>query len=104
MGVHLTLLGHAATSAVCRVGFPLDEPIDPQATPRHPKMAADFRRMDAAWKGPAVRARHTVGAARLNAAIEPVLQDIRAIERRGVGGFDPDPSPYTSPYGRGRNA
>jgi hypothetical protein len=48
MSVHLTLLCHAATGAVRRVGFPRNEPIDPQARAKASEVAVDFRRSDGA--------------------------------------------------------
>jgi broad specificity phosphatase PhoE len=76
MSVILTLICHASTLAVRNAAFPMDEPLDPQGHAKASALAADMRRVDAAWTSPALRARQTADALGLDATIEPALRDI----------------------------
>jgi broad specificity phosphatase PhoE len=76
MSAMLTLICHASTHAVRNAAFPMDEPLDPQGHAKASALAADMRRVDVAWTGPALRARQTANALGLNATIDPNLRDI----------------------------
>jgi broad specificity phosphatase PhoE len=72
----LTLVCHAATSAVRRACFPLDEPIEARGQALAGEMAPLLGRVDVAWTSPALRARQTAVALGLAAVPDPVLADI----------------------------
>jgi broad specificity phosphatase PhoE len=76
MSVILTLICHAATHAVRDAAFPADEPLDPQGLAKATALAADIRRVDAVWTGPALRARQTAAALGLKATVDPALSDL----------------------------
>jgi broad specificity phosphatase PhoE len=72
----LTLICHASTCAVRAAAFPMDEPLDLQGHAKATALAADIRRVGAAWTSPALRARQTAAALELNATIDLTLRDI----------------------------
>jgi broad specificity phosphatase PhoE len=76
MSVRLTLICHASTSAVREIAFPADEPIDSQGQAKALALAGTLRRIDAAWTSPALRARQTAAALRLEALVNPALKDV----------------------------
>jgi broad specificity phosphatase PhoE len=76
MGVRLTLICHASTSAVREVAFPADEPLDPQGHAKASALAGVLRRVDAAWTSPALRATQTATTLQLEAKVNPALRDI----------------------------
>jgi broad specificity phosphatase PhoE len=76
MTVRLTLICHASTNAVREVAFPADEPIDPQGQAKAAQLAGALRRVDATWTSPALRARQTAAALRLEAMVDPALKDV----------------------------
>jgi broad specificity phosphatase PhoE len=76
MSVRLTLICHAATSAVREAAFPDDEPIDPQGHAKAATLAAALRRVDAASTSPALRAKQTAAALELEATVDPALRDV----------------------------
>jgi broad specificity phosphatase PhoE len=76
MSVILTLISHAPTRAVRDVAFPSDEPLDALGRAKAGALAADIRRVDAAWTSPASRARQTATALKLDATVDPALRDI----------------------------
>ena len=76
MSVRLTLICHASTSAVREVAFPADEPIDPQGQAKAAALATALRRVDTASTSPALRARQTAAALRLEAIVDPALRDV----------------------------
>lgn len=72
----LTLICHASTLALKRNAFPLDEPIEAAATAEAAAVAATLRRVDHARASPALRARQTAEAMRIEAAPDPGLRDL----------------------------
>jgi broad specificity phosphatase PhoE len=76
VSVRLTLICHASTNAVREIAFPADEPLDLQGKAKASALAEELRRGDAAWTSPALRARQTATALRLEAKVNPVLRDI----------------------------
>jgi broad specificity phosphatase PhoE len=76
MGLRLTLICHASTSAVRRAAFPADEPIDAQGEANALALAGQLGRVDAAWTSPALRARQTAVALQLAVAVDPRLRDL----------------------------
>jgi broad specificity phosphatase PhoE len=71
----LTLVRHAPSAATRRSAFPVDEPPDPRGLDEARALAPRVGRFDAAWSGPAVRARQTAEALGLNAAVAPELDE-----------------------------
>jgi broad specificity phosphatase PhoE len=76
MSVLLTLICHASTRAVRGAAFPVDEPLDPPGLAKAAALAAEIRRVDAAWTSPALRARQTAEALKLTAVADPALRDL----------------------------
>jgi broad specificity phosphatase PhoE len=76
MSVRLTLVCHAATSAVRAAAFPLDEPLEPQGEAKAMALAPAIRGVDTALTSPALRARQTASALGLGATVDPALRDI----------------------------
>ncbi len=80
MSTRLTLVCHAATSAIRQAAFPLDEPAEPrglaEAARLAPVLAAELGHLDIAWTSPALRARQTAAALRLDADLDERLRDI----------------------------
>jgi broad specificity phosphatase PhoE len=76
MNGRLTMVCHAATSAVRAAHFPLDEALDPRAYTMACEMASQLGRVDVAWTSPALRARQTAAALHLDAEVDPSLGDI----------------------------
>jgi broad specificity phosphatase PhoE len=76
MNVRLTLVCHASTRTVRAAAFPLDEPLDPQGQAEASALACELRSADVAWTSPALRARQTAAALRLDAEVDHVLRDI----------------------------
>lgn len=58
----LTLIRHAPCDATRRSAFPRDEPIDARGLEEARRLAPSVGRFDAAWSGPAERARQTAEA------------------------------------------
>ena len=58
----LTLIRHAPSDATRRSAFPLDEPLDARALDEARALRPRLDRADAAWAGPAARARQTAEA------------------------------------------
>jgi broad specificity phosphatase PhoE len=76
MIVRLTMVCHGVTKAIRDVAFPMDEPLDPSGEARARALASSFRRVDAAWTSPALRAQQTAAALGLDAVADPALRDI----------------------------
>jgi broad specificity phosphatase PhoE len=76
MSARLTLICHASTSAVRNAAFPLDEPLDAQGHEKATALAFNPGSADVAWTSPALRARQTAAALRLDAMPDPVLRDV----------------------------
>jgi broad specificity phosphatase PhoE len=74
--VTLSLICHAPTRAIRDAAFPADEPLDPQGAAMAAAAADTIRRVDEAWTSPALRARQTADALRLDARIDPLLRDL----------------------------
>lgn len=70
----LLLIRHASTDAVRRAAFPLDEPLDAAGRASALELAGRLGRGDALC-GPARRARETAGAAGLDPALDPALDE-----------------------------
>jgi broad specificity phosphatase PhoE len=71
----LTLIRHAPSAATRRSAFPDDEPPDPRGLDEARALAARLGRFDAAWSGPAMRARDTAEALGLQARLAPELDE-----------------------------
>jgi broad specificity phosphatase PhoE len=71
----LTLVRHAPSAATRRSAFPVDEPPDPRGLDEARALAPRMGRFDAAWSGPAARARQTAEALGLDAAVAPELDE-----------------------------
>jgi broad specificity phosphatase PhoE len=71
----LTLVRHAPSPATRRSAFPVDEPPDPRGLDEARALAPRMGRFDAAWSGPAARARQTAEALGLDATIAPELDE-----------------------------
>lgn len=71
----LTLICHAATSAVRSAAFPLDEPIERLGASKARVLAGLLRKPDRAFASPAARAAQTAEALGLNAAPDAALRD-----------------------------
>ena len=71
----LTLIRHAPSEATRRSAFPLDEPLDARALEEARALAPHLNRSDAAWTGPAARARQTAEALGLAATVAPELDE-----------------------------
>jgi broad specificity phosphatase PhoE len=76
MSVLLTVICNASTEAVRKEEFPTDEPLDAQGHAKAAAFAAKIRRVDAAWTSPALRARRTTMALKVNATVDHQLRDI----------------------------
>jgi broad specificity phosphatase PhoE len=76
VSVILTLIAHAATSAVRQDAFALDEPLDAAGHAKAAAMRRVVRRVDRAWTSPALRARQTAAAMGLEATIDPALREV----------------------------
>jgi broad specificity phosphatase PhoE len=76
MGVILTLICHAPTSATRAAAFPADEPIDPQGRAKALALAGKLRRFDSARTSPMQRAVQTAAALGLEATVDPALRDL----------------------------
>jgi broad specificity phosphatase PhoE len=74
--ITLSLICHAPTVAVRNAAFPSDEPLDLQGGAMAAAAADTVRRVDEAWTSPALRARQTADAMRLEARIDPLLRDL----------------------------
>jgi len=70
----MTLICHAATSAVRAADFPNDEVLDVAGLRAAGALAADIGRVDRAWVSPAVRAQQTAQALGLAAVTETALR------------------------------
>jgi broad specificity phosphatase PhoE len=71
----LTLIRHAPSEATRRSAFPLDEPLDARALDEARALRPRLDRADAAWTGPAARARQTAEALGLDATVAPELDE-----------------------------
>ena len=71
----LTLIRHAPSAATRRSAFPLDEPPDARGLDEARGLASRLGRFDAAWSGPALRARQTAEALRLDPTVAPELDE-----------------------------
>jgi broad specificity phosphatase PhoE len=76
MSARLTLVCHASTRAVREAAFPLDEPLDSRGLAQASVLAGSLGGTDAVWTSPAIRAKQTAAALRLDAAVETALADI----------------------------
>jgi broad specificity phosphatase PhoE len=76
VSVRLTLICHAATTAVHGAAFPLDEPIDAPRRAQIRAPAYDLAPGAEVFTSPALRARQTAAALGLSATVAPVLRDI----------------------------
>jgi broad specificity phosphatase PhoE len=70
----VTLICHAATSAVRAADFPMDEPLDPAGRQAAAALAPSLGRPDRAWTSPALRSRQTAQALNLDAVAETALR------------------------------
>ena len=71
----LTLIRHAPSDATRRSAFPVDEPPDARGLDEAAALAPRLGRFDAAWSGPALRARQTAEALGLTAMVAPELDE-----------------------------
>jgi broad specificity phosphatase PhoE len=71
----LTLIRHAPSAATRRSAFPVDEPPDARGLDEARGLAARLGRFDAAWSGPALRARQTAEALGLDPTVAPELDE-----------------------------
>ena len=71
----LTLIRHAPSAATRRSAFPLDEPPDARGLDEARGLASRLGRFDAAWSGPALRARQTAEALGLDPTVAPELDE-----------------------------
>jgi broad specificity phosphatase PhoE len=71
----LTLIRHAPSDATRRSAFPVDEPLDARGLDEAAALAPRLGRFDAAWSGPALRARQTAEALGLTATVAPELDE-----------------------------
>ena len=71
----LTLIRHAPSDATRRSAFPLDEPLDARGLEQARALAPRLDRVDAAWAGPALRARQTAEALGLDPTVAPELDE-----------------------------
>lgn len=76
MSGRLTMVCHAATSAVRAAHFPLDEALDSRAHTMACEMASQLGRVDVAWTSPALRARQTAAGLQLDAEVDLRLRDM----------------------------
>lgn len=74
MNTRLTWICHGATAASRKGQFPLDEPLESKAVEEAGRMPA-LPRADRILASPALRARQTAEALRLDARIDPALRD-----------------------------
>lgn len=75
MHTRLTWICHGATAASRAARFPLDEPLEEKALAAAQAAASVLPRADRAYSGPALRARQTAEALRLEAKTEPALRE-----------------------------
>jgi broad specificity phosphatase PhoE len=76
MPTRLTLICHGATIATRSAAFPLDEPLEKQATDVATAATVTWLgRVDRSWTSPALRARQTAAALSLDAITDPALRD-----------------------------
>ncbi|HEV3156582.1 MAG TPA: histidine phosphatase family protein [Candidatus Baltobacteraceae bacterium] len=75
MSLRLTLISNATTHAVHSACFPSDEPLDQRGEEQTQAVAGVFRSVRIAYTSPALRARQTASALKLNATVEPALRD-----------------------------
>ncbi len=73
--MRLTLLCHAATSAVRASAFPSDEPLEERALQKLAALSHRLGDADRVLTSPALRARQTADALALAASVEPALRD-----------------------------
>ncbi len=73
MLVRLTMICSGATPATRKGSFPLDEALEPRSLALAATMT--LRRADRIWTSPALRARQTAEAMRLNPSAEPLLAE-----------------------------
>jgi broad specificity phosphatase PhoE len=71
----LTLIRHTPSAATRRSAFPVDEPPDARGLDEARGLAARLGRFDAAWSGPALRARQTAEALGLDPTVAPELDE-----------------------------
>jgi broad specificity phosphatase PhoE len=71
----LTLIRHAPSDATRRSAFPLDEATDARGLEEARRLAPRLGRFDAAWSGPAARARQTAQALGLTATVATDLDE-----------------------------
>ena len=71
----LTLIRHAPSDATRRSAFPLDEPLDERGLAEARALAPRVGRADAAWSGPALRARQTAEALGVRATVATGLDE-----------------------------
>jgi broad specificity phosphatase PhoE len=71
----LTLIRHAPSDATRRSAFPVDEPPDARGLDEAAALAPRLGRFDAAWSGPALRARQTAEALGLDPTVAPELDE-----------------------------
>ena len=71
----LTLIRHAPSDATRRSAFPVDEPPDARGLDEAAALAPRLGRFDAAWSGPALRARQTAEALGLRATVATELDE-----------------------------
>jgi broad specificity phosphatase PhoE len=76
MSSRLTLISHAATSAVRMAAFPLDESIDEAGRRDAQALAANLPPFAAAWASPTKRTIETAAALNLETKIDACLRDI----------------------------
>jgi broad specificity phosphatase PhoE len=76
MSVRLTLICHASTQAVRTAAFPMDEPLDASGLAKAAALGTQMRRVDHACTSPALRARQTASALKLEAIVATDLRDI----------------------------
>jgi broad specificity phosphatase PhoE len=76
MSSRLTLISHAATSAVRAAAFPLDESIDEAGRRDAQALASSLSPFTATWTSPSKRAIETAAALGLEAKIDASLRDI----------------------------
>jgi broad specificity phosphatase PhoE len=74
VNTRLTWICHGATAASRKAQFPLDEPLEDKATEEAGRIAP-LPRADRIVASPALRARQTTEALRLEAGIDPALRD-----------------------------
>ena len=110
MAIRLTLICHAATPATRKAAFPDDEALEPKGAAQAAALAGTLGNIDHAWTSPALRARQTADALRLDAVIDPALRDCNYGRWTGlsfdeISGREPDAvtswmaEPEAAPHG-----